>query len=59
MEVNNVLLTIKVVTSDKGWRIKYNDEYIEDVMGGSAWDNLSDALIVLRSKLEFLDLDKQ
>jgi hypothetical protein len=55
--MSNVLITIKVVTSYKGWRIEYNDEYIEDDAGKDAWDDLSDALVVLRSKLEFLDFE--
>jgi hypothetical protein len=56
--MSNALITIRVVPSYKGWRIEYNDELVNDYAGRDAWDNLGDALMVLRSKLEFLDLDK-
>jgi hypothetical protein len=56
--MNNVLMTIRVITTPKGWMIDQNDNFIVDDEGNNCWDDLSDALAALRSGLEVLDFDK-
>ena len=56
--MNNVLMTIRVITTPKGWMIDQNDNFIVDDKGNNCWGDLSDALAALRSGLEVLDFDK-
>jgi len=57
MQMNNVLMEIRVITTPNGWRVEQNGNYIADAAGNTHWDDLSDALAALRKGLEILDFE--
>lgn len=56
--MSNVLMVIRVINTDNGWRVEQNDNFVPDDKGNTCWAGLSDALAALRSALEVLDFDK-
>jgi hypothetical protein len=53
----NCLIEIRLITTSNGWMIEYNNHYLTNKAGDNCWGDLSDALVVLRNSLEFLDFD--
>jgi hypothetical protein len=58
MTMSNVLMVIRVINTDNGWRVEQNDNFVPDDKGNTCWADLGDALAALRSALEVLDFDK-
>ena len=53
-----ILMVIRVINTDNGWRVEQNGNFVPDDAGNTRWADLSDALAALRKGLEVLDLDK-
>ncbi len=56
--MSNVLMVIRVINTDNGWRVEQNDNFVPDAKGNTCWADLDDALAALREGLEVLDFDK-